>query len=169
MNTTHIKIESDALVCMICAAAFIGYVLGIQKMVSVIKPHQYNKYSQTNLSELAEFLTSNHMIVDGSDDNVQKHSNNLNATTDVNSEEMKMNVVESIIVEEEDKAEGECQGIKSNKDNEKTNENVSEIIINNSGNANNSEEEYEVVTGSIKKSYTKKQPRYYFSWFDSMF
>ena len=64
------------------------------------------------------------MIVDGSDDNVQKHSNNLNATTDVNSEEMKMNVVESIIVEEEDKAEGECQGIKSNKDNEKTNENV---------------------------------------------
>ena len=169
MNTTHIKIESDALVCMICAAAFIGYVLGIQKMVSVIKPHQYNKYSQTNLSELAEFLTSNHMIVDGSDDNVQKHSNNLNATTDVNSEEMKMNVVESIIVEEEDKAEGECQGMKSNKDNEKTNENVSEIIINNSGNANNSEEEYEVVTGSIKKSYTKKQPRYYFSWFDSMF
>ena len=169
MNTNHIKIESDALVCIICAAAFIGYALGIQKMVNVIKPHQYNKYSQTNLSELAEFLTSNHMIVDGSDDNVQKHSNNLNATTDVNSEEMKMNVVESIIVEEEDKAEGECQGIKSNKDNEKTNENVSEIIINNSGNANNSEEEYEVVTGSIKKSYTKKQPRYYFSWFDSMF
>ena len=169
MNTTHIKIESDALVCMICAAVFIGYALGIQKMVNVIKPHQYNKCSQTNLSELAEFLTSNHMIVDGSDDNVQKHSNNLNATTDVNSEEMKMNVVESIIVEEEDKAEGECQGIKSNKDNEKTNENVSEIIINNSGNANNSEEEYEVVTGSIKKPYTKKQPRYYFSWFDSMF
>jgi hypothetical protein len=175
MNTTHIKIESDALICMIFAAAFIGYALGIQKMVNVIKPHQYNKYSQTNLSELAEFLTSNHMIVDGSGDNVQKHSNNSNTTTDVNSEETKMNevnhiVVESIIIEEEDKAEGECQRIKSNnKDNEKTNENVSEIIINNSGNANNSEEEYEVVTGSIKKSYTKKQPRYYFSWFDSMF
>ena len=168
MNTTHIKIESDALVCMICAAAFIGYALGIQKMVSVIKPHQYNKYSQTNLSELAEFLTSNHMIVDGGGDNVQKHSNDSNVV-DEKCEEMKMNVVESIIVEEEDKAEGECQGIKSNKDNEKTNENVSEIIINNSGNANNSEEEYEVVTGSIKKSYTKKQPRYYFSWFDSMF
>jgi hypothetical protein len=168
MNTTHIKIESDALVCMICAAAFIGYVLGIQKMVSVIKPHQYNKYSQTNLSELAEFLTSNNMIIDGHD-NVQKNSNNSNATTDVNvnSEETKMNevnhsVVESIIIEEEDKAEGECQGMKSN-------ENVSEIIINNFGNANNSEEEYEVVTGSIKKSYTKKQPRYYFGWFDSMF
>ena len=170
MNTTHIKIESDALVCMICAAAFIGYVLGIQKMVSVIKPHQYNKYSQTNLSELAEFLTSNNMIIDGHD-NLQKNSNNSNATTDVNvnSEETKMNVVESIIVEEKDKAEGECQGIKSNKDNEKTNQNVSEIIINNSGNTNNSEEEYEVVTGSIKKLYTKNKPRYYFGWFDSIF
>ena len=169
MNTTHIKIESDALVCMICVAAFIGYALGIQKVMNVIKPHQYNKYSQTNLSELAEFLTSNHMIVGGGGECVQKDSNDSNATTDVNSEEMKMNVVESIIVEEEDKAEGELQGIKSNKDNEKKNENVSEIIIHNSGNSNNSEEEYEVVTGSIKKLYTKKQPRYYFGWFDSMF
>ena len=114
MNTTHIKIESDALVCMICAAAFIGYVLGIQKMVSVIKPHQYNKYSQTNLSELAEFLTSNHMIVDGGGDNVQKHSNDSNVV-DEKCEEMKMNVVE--IVEEEDKDEDEFKGMKSNEDN----------------------------------------------------
>jgi hypothetical protein len=177
MNTTHIKIESDALVCMICAAAFIGYALGIQKVVNVIKPHQYNKYSQTNLSELAEFLTSNHMIVngDGAGENVQKHSNHSNATADVNSEEMKMNevnnsVVDSRIVEEEDKGKIECQGMNSNKDNEKINENVSEIIMTNSGNVNNnSEEEYEVVTGNIKKTYTKKQPRYYFGWFDSIF
>ena len=174
MNTTHIKIESDALVCMICAAAFIGYALGIQKVVNVIKPHQYNKYSQTNLSELAEFLTSNHMIVngDGAGENVQKHSNHSNATADVNSEEMKMNevnnsVVDSRIVEE---GEGESQGMKSNKDNEKINENVSEIVMNNSGNVNNnSEEEYEVVTGNIKKLYTKNKPRYYFGWFDSIF
>ena len=171
MNTTHIKIESDALICIICAAAFIGYALGIQKMVNVIKPHQYNKYSQTNLSELAEFLTSNHMIIDGSGggDNVQKYSNDSNDSNivDEKCEEMKMNVVE--IVEEEDKGEGEFKGMQSNKDNKKTNENVSEIIINNSGNVTNSEEEYEVVTGSIKKIYTKKQPRYYFGWFDSMF
>lgn len=44
---------------------------------------------------------------------------------------------------------------------------MSEIIINNSGNVNNSEEDYEVVNGSVKKIY--KQPRYYFGWFDSMF
>jgi len=175
MNTTHIKIESDALVCMICIAAFIGYALGIQKVVNVIKPHQYNKYSQTNLSELAELLTSNHMIVNGGGENVQKHSNDSNATADVNSEEMKMievnnSVVDSRIVEEEDKGKIECQGINSNKDNEKLNENVSEIIITNSGNINNnSEEEYEVVNGNIKKSYTKNQPRYYFGWFDSIF
>ena len=166
MNTTYVKIESDALVCMICAAAFIGYVLGIQKMVNVIKPHQYNKYSQTNLSELAEFLTSNHMIVDGGGDNVQKHSNDSNVV-DEKCEEMKMNVVE--IVEEEDKDEDEFKGMKSNEDNKKTNENVSEVIVNNSGNVTNSEEEYEVVTGIIKKLYTKKKPWHYFGWFDSMF
>ena len=166
MNTNHIKIESDALVCIICAAAFIGYALGIQKMVNVIKPHQYNKYSQTNLSELAEFLTSNHMIVDGGGDNVQKHSNDSNVV-DEKCEEMKMNVVE--IVEEEDKDEDEFKGMKSNEDNKKTNENVSEVIVNNSGNVTNSEEEYEVVTGIIKKLYTKKKPWHYFGWFDSMF
>jgi hypothetical protein len=167
MNTTHIKIESDALVCIICAAAFIGYALGIQKMVNVIKPHQYNKYSQTNLSELAEFLTSNQLIIDGGGgDNVQKHSNDSNVV-DEKCEEMKMNVVE--IVEEEDKGEGEFKGMKSNEDNKKTNENVSEVIVNNSGNVTNSEEEYEVVTGIIKKLYTKKQPWHYFGWFDSMF
>ena len=159
MNTTHIKIESDTLVCMICIAAFIGYALGIQKVVNVIKPHQYNKCSQTNLSELAELLISNHMIVYGGD-NVQ------------NREEMKMNegnhsVVESKMVEE---GEGEGQGMKYTKENENPNENVSEIIINNSGNANNSEEEYEVVTGNIKKSEIKyNKTQYYFSWFDSMF
>lgn len=163
MNTTHIKIESDTLVCIICAAAFIGYALGIQKMVNVIKPHQYNKYSQTNLSELAEFLTSNHMIVDGGGDNVQKHSN----VVDEKCEEMKMNVVE--ILEEEDKGEGDFKGMKSNEDNKKINENVSEVIVNNSGNVTNSEEEYEVVTGIIKKLYTKKKPWNYFGWFDSMF
>jgi len=175
MNTTHIKIESDAFVCMICIAAFIGYALGIQKMVNVIKPHQYNKYSQTNLSELAELLTSNHMIIDG----VQKHSNDSNATSDVNCEEMKTNelnhsVIESVMLEDKgennEKCEtGECEGITFNKDNEKSNENASDIIINNSGNQNNSEEEYEVITGNIKKIYTKKQPRYYLGWFDSIF
>ncbi len=159
MNTTYVKIESDALVCMICAAVFIGYALGIQKIVNVIKPHQNNKCSQTNLSELAELLISNHMIVYGGD-NVQ------------NREEMKMNegnhsVVESKMVEE---GEGEGQGMKYTKENENPNENVSEIIINNSGNANNSEEEYEVVTGNIKKSEIKyNKTQYYFSWFDSMF
>jgi hypothetical protein len=162
MNTTHIKIESDAFVCMICIAAFIGYALGIQKMVNVIKPHQYNKYSQTNLSELAELLTSNHMIIDG----VQKHSNDSNESNATN--EVNHSVVESVMLE--DKGEtGECEGITFNKDNEKSNENASDIVINNSGNVNNPEEEYEVITGNIKKIYTKKQPRYYLGWFDSIF
>ena len=174
MNTTHIKIESDALVCMICVAAFIGYALGIQKVVNVIKPHQYNKYSQTNLSELAEFLTSNHMIVGHGGELLQNDLNYSNATTHVNCQETKINEGNngnnSVVESYKGEYESECQGMTTYiKDNEKTNENISEVIINNSGNVNNSEEEYEVVTGSVKKIYTKKSPRYYFGWFDSMF
>jgi hypothetical protein len=37
---------------------------------------------------------------------------------------------------------------------------------------NNSEEEYEVILGNVKKNDTTKsmiKPQYYFGWFDSMF
>ena len=146
------KIESDTFVCIICIAAFIGYTLGIQHVITnVMKtPQQSNKVhkiTQTNLSDLAEILASNHMII--------RHSYNSNHEMydDAKLEDAKLEDVED-------------------KCNEKINENVSEVIVNNSGNTNNinnSEEEYEVITGNTKKLYIKNQSRHYFGWFDSMF
>ena len=52
MNTTHIKIESDALVCMICVAAFIGYALGIQKVMNVIKSILFYNITSYSLAQL---------------------------------------------------------------------------------------------------------------------
>jgi argininosuccinate lyase len=151
------KIESDTFVCIICIAAFIGYTLGIQHVITnVMKtPQQSNKVhkiTQTNLSDLAEILASNHMII--------RHSYNSNdeMCDDAKLEDAKL---EDVKIEN---VEDKC--------NEKINENVSDVIINNSGNTNNinnSEEEYEVITGNTKKLYTKNQSRHYFGWFDSMF
>jgi hypothetical protein len=152
------KIESDTFVCIICIAAFIGYTLGIQHAITnVMKTPQQSdkvhKITQTNLSDLAEVLTSNHMII--------RHSYNSNheMCDDLNTEDAKLEDAKTENVED--------------KCNEKINENVSEdVVINNSGNVNNinnSEEEYEVITGNTKKLDTKKQSHYYYGWFDSMF
>ena len=150
-NTSNMKIESDTLVYIICIAAFIGYTLGIQHAITnVMKtPQQSNKVhkiTQTNLSDLAEILASNHMII--------RHSHDLNheMCDDLNTQDAKLE-------------DAKLEDAKT--------ENVSEVIINNSGNTNNtnnnSEEEYEVITRNTKKFDTKNQSHYYFGWFDSMF
>jgi hypothetical protein len=172
MNTTHIKFESDALVCMLCFAAFIGYALGVQYAANATKTQECNKVhkvTQTNLnlSELAEILTSNRMMIDGGGKHVHVQRDS-NATVDNVDEKREENhsLVESRM--EEDKCKNECQGMKSH-ENSNPNEILSEnVVSNNFGNINNSEEEYEVVIGNIKKLDTKKQ-HYYFGWFDSVF
>ena len=149
-NISNMKMETDTFVCIICFAAFIGYTLGIQHAVTnVIKTqnmqqsNKVNKTTQTNLSELALLLTSNNMMV-------ERQLLNNEVSYNLNTE-------------------------KSNKENdvhkynENVPENVPENVVNSSGGINSPEEEYEVITGSIKKLDTKKQPQYYFGWFDSMF
>jgi len=177
------KVECDTFVYIICIAAFIGYTLGIQHAITnaLKTPQQSNKVhkiTQTNLSELAEILISNHMIIGHS------HNSNHEMCDDLNTEDAKLEDVklEDAKLEDAKLEDAKLEDAKTenveDKCNEKTNENVSEVIINNSGNANNtnnnSEEEYEVITGNTKKLDTKKldtknQSHYYFGWFDSMF
>jgi len=158
------KVECDTFVYIICIAAFIGYTLGIQHAITnaLKTPQQSNKVhkiTQTNLSELAEILISNHMIIGHS------HNSNHEMCDDLNTEDAKLEDAKLEDVKLED--------VKTENVEDKCNENVSEVIINNSGNANNtnnnSEEEYEVITGNTKKLDTKNQSHYYFGWFDSMF
>jgi uncharacterized protein YjbI with pentapeptide repeats len=138
-------------------------------------PQQSNKVhkiTQTNLSDLAEILASNHMII--------RHSYNSNHEMydDAKLEDAKLEdtKLEDAKLEDTKLEDAKLEDAKledvEDKCNEKINENVSEVIINNSGNTNNinnSEEEYEVITGNTKKMYIKKQSRHYFGWFDSMF
>jgi len=165
------KIESDTLVYIICIAAFIGYTLGIQHAITnVMKtPQQSNKVhkiTQTNLSDLAEILASNHMII--------RHSHDLNheMCDDLNTQDAKLEDAKLEDAKLED-AKLEDAKLEDAKLEDAKTENVSEVIINNSGNTNNtnnnSEEEYEVITRNTKKFDTKNQSHYYFGWFDSMF
>ena len=158
-NISSMKIETDTFVCIICFAAFIGYTLGIQHAVTnVIKTqhtqqqsNKVHKTTQTNLSELAELLTLNNMMVD-------RNLSNDEVCYNLNTEDSKN---DSIV---EPKVECEVEGVNSNK----YNDNVSDNVSNSFGNINSPEEEYEVITDSIKKLNIKKK-YYYFGWFDSIF
>lgn len=161
-NTSNMKMETDTFVCIICFAAFIGYTLGIQHAVTnVIKTqntqqqsNKVHKTTQTNLSELAELLTLNNMMV-------ERQLLNNEVSYNLNTEDSKNENNARLV---EPKVECEVEGVNSNK----YNDNVSDNVSNSFGNINSPEEEYEVITDSIKKLNIKKK-YYYFGWFDSIF
>ena len=169
-NISNMKIETDTFVYIICVAAFIGYTLGIQHAVSnVVKiqkteqqSNKVHKITQTNLSELAELLTLNNMMID----RVQQYSSNDEVTYNLHTEDSKNENDDHLV---EPKVECEGEGVNSNNYHENVPENVSDNVSNSFGNINSPEEEFEIVTESIKKFDTKKQPQYYFGWFDSIF
>ena len=174
MNPTlsSIKMETDTFVYIVCFAAFIGYTLGIQHAVTnVIKTqkteqqsNKLHKTTQTNLSELAELLTSNNMMI-------ERHLSNDEVCYKLNTTEDSKNENDDRLVEPKVECEGE--GVSSNNYHENVPENVSDNVsdnVSNSfGNTNSPEEEFEIVTDSIKKIDTKKQHQFYFGWFDSIF
>ena len=157
---TNMKIDSDTFVCMICLAAFIGYTLGLRNMVNTtVKTQQCHKVTQTNLSDLADILTSSHLMI-----------NNLQKSTimQVQSPMLILDNVHDDVVSkaEEDKVDSiETSASSENHTNNNNKTLLSPIIL------NNSEEEYEVILGNVKKNDTTKgiKPQYYFGWFDSMF
>lgn len=169
--TTNMKIDSDTFVCMICLAAFIGYTLGVRNMVNTtVKTQQCHKVTQTNLSDLADILTSSHLMIN----NLQKSTIMPMITPQTQSTPIIDNdVCESFMLTtnahdvhaEEDKVDSIETSASSENHTDNNNKMLSPIIL------NHSEEEYEVILGNVKKNDTTKgiKPQYYFGWFDSMF
>jgi len=81
-STIHTKFQGETIFCFVCIATFFGYILGVNKVIEcVIAKHSnsnntiklYNKYTQTNLNDLAEYLSSNNVIIE----QIEKYSNNV--------------------------------------------------------------------------------------------
>ena len=172
---TNMKIDSDTFVCMICLAAFIGYTLGLRNMVNTtVKTQQCHKVTQTNLSDLADILTSSHLMINNSQKNLtimpmitpQTQSTPIIDNDVCESFMVTTNNVHNVVsTAEEDKVDSIETSASSENHTDNNNKTLSPIIL------NNSEEEYEVILGNVKKNDTTKgiKPQYYFGWFDSMF
>ena len=169
------KIDSDTFVCMICLAAFVGYTLGVRNMVNTtVKTQQCHKVTQTNLSDLADILTSSHLMINNSQKNLtimsmitpQTESTPIIDNDVCESFMVTTNNVHNVVsTAEEDKVDSIETSASSENHTDNNNKTLSPIIL------NHSEEEYEVILGNVKKNDTTKgiKPQYYFGWFDSMF
>jgi len=172
------KIDSETFVCMICLAAFIGYTLGLRNMVkNTCKTQQCHRVTQTNLSELADILTSSHLMIDNS----QIFATLKMTTTTQTPQSIPVNdndVCESLMVTNNASDAQDVDLTETEKEGKESENNTTTKTITTPSNANatllnNTEEEYEVILGNVKKNdttnSTKKPPLYYFGWFDSIF
>jgi hypothetical protein len=74
LSTIHSKYQGETMFCFVCVATVFGYILGVNRVIdAIISKHSdetrikvvrmLNKYTQTNLSDLAEILASNNLIL----------------------------------------------------------------------------------------------------------
>ena len=71
LATIHTKFQGETMFCFVCIATFFGYILGVNKVIEcVVAKHSSNngimcnKYTQTNLNDLVEYLASNNIVAE---------------------------------------------------------------------------------------------------------
>jgi hypothetical protein len=183
LATIHTKFQGETMFCFVCIATFFGYILGVNKVIEcVVAKHSSNngimcnKYTQTNLNDLVEYLASNN-IVAGKYLNKRRRD----ANDEVGNKEEEEIGVNETTTNNNDDANNENEKEKENVD-EKEKENVDEKEKENvehvnkmqspqsdgcgthSSSNSNSEEDYEVVKKS-ENLRTSKNKIKFFEWF----
>jgi hypothetical protein len=80
LSTIHTKYQGETMFCFVCVATVFGYILGVNRVIdAIISKHSderrskvvnmFNKYTQTNLGDLAELLASNNLILSSRNEN----------------------------------------------------------------------------------------------------
>ena len=80
LSTIHSKYQGETMFCFVCVATVFGYILGVNRVIdAIISKHSdetrvkivktLNKYTQTNLGDLAELLVSNNLILSRNNEN----------------------------------------------------------------------------------------------------
>ena len=95
-STIHSKYQGETMFCFVCVATVFGYILGVNRVIdAIISKHSdetrvkvvrmLNKYTQTNLSDLAELLASNNLILSHNENDVSSSEQAYNSD-DVNND-----------------------------------------------------------------------------------
>lgn len=191
-STIHSKYQGETMFCFVCVATVFGYILGVNRVIdAIISKHSdetrvkvvkmMNKYTQTNLGEIAELLASNNIILSYSQTNMpcsidDSHDNSNNSHDDIRSinietNEMNtsLNTTHDDITGYQDKKEDQT---KSGDQEKKVEENavmsplnVTTSSISSLSPASTSEEDYELVRKNDNLNHSKhKKNVNYFEW-----
>ena len=195
LATIHTKFHGETMFCFVCIATFFGYILGVNKVIEcVVAKHSNNnisikmcnKYTQTNLNDLVEYLSSKNVIVE----QVEKYSNELrrgmnDESGESNEEEtgVKSDNNDNVDNNTNDNVDNNTNNNNDINDNDKngnveetqgkeeTQEQVqspqsvnSDAVSIHSNSNSNSEEDYEVVKKNENVSVSKNKIKF-FEWF----
>lgn len=173
--TIHTKFQGETIFCFVCIATFFGYILGVNKVIEcVIAKHSnsnnsiklYNKYTQTNLNDLAEYLSSNNVIIE----QIEKYSNNVQNSDigDSNGGVMKEKIAhdDNQDVEQTQKQSQDQQPQDQSQEHLQTSPKSANSDASGSVHSSNSnsEEDYEVVKKNENGSVSKNKIKF-FEWF----
>ena len=176
-STIHTKFQGETMFCFVCIATFFGYILGVNKVIEcVVAKHSSNndviktcnKYTQTNLTDLVEYLASNNIV---SEKYSNKRRRDTNDESDKSKEEGETGVDETT---NNDDANNENENGKENVEHVNENEDAehankvhspqSDGCGTHSISNSNSEEDYEVVKKSENVRISKNKIKF-FEWF----
>jgi len=175
LSTIHTKFQGETMFCFVCIATFFGYILGVNKVIEcVVAKHSSNngimcnKYTQTNLNDLVEYLASNNILA-----GKYLNKRRRDANDEVGNKEEEEIGVNETTTNNNDDANNENEKEKENVD-EKEKENVEHVnkmqspqsdgCGTHSSSNSNSEEDYEVVKKS-ENVRTSKNKIKFFEWF----
>jgi hypothetical protein len=175
LATIHTKFQGETMFCFVCIATFFGYILGVNKVIEcVVAKHSNNniviktcnKYTQTNLNDLVEYLSSKNVIVEQVEKYSTKLGRSVNDKTDVSNdeEETGFKSANNDINEDGIKNENKNENIEHKQEHVQSPQSAH---IDGPGSVysnSNSEEDYEVVKKSENGGVQKHKIKF-FDWF----
>ena len=172
LSTIHTKYQGETMFCFVCAATVFGYILGVNRVVDAIMSKHFsssprvkmlNKYTQTNLNDLTQLLSSNHIIFsksknvhDDSSNDDSENNEHVNAVPTFDQQEQEQEQ------QEEEKQEEEKQ--EEEKQEEEKQEEKQEQFTSPPPSSSTSEEDYELVRKTENGSHLKNKNMKYFEW-----
>jgi len=182
LSTIHSKYQGETMFCFVCVATVFGYILGVNRVIdAIISKHSdetrvkivktLNKYSQTNLRDLAEILASNNLILSLSsnhqcDNSDVENNNNDDGTNDDGTNDDGTNETSANVNYDDSHRDKQDQEKKEDKeDKEKQIQETTIMSPSSTSSVSTSEEDYELVRKNENVNHLKnKNNMKYFEW-----
>jgi hypothetical protein len=174
-STIHSKYQGETMFCFVCVATVFGYILGVNRVIdAIISKHSdetrvkvvrmLNKYTQTNLSDLAEILASNNLILSPNENDVSS-SEQADNSDDVNDDIDTNNVTNDVSSDMTNETNNETSAnLNDNPDKQEKKEDQEKQIQENAimspssvSSVSTSEEDYELVRKNENINHSKNK------------